>query len=404
MSERETVGGGAPPATRGLAKWALALAPLALLGAVLAYLAVTGGGLEDLAGPPVEQVTVEGVRVVEAGLIELTVVNDGPQPLTIAQVRVDDAYWAFEADPGPTIPRFGRAVVRIPYPWVAGDAHAISLISGIGTVFHAEIPVAVESPKPTASLFGRFGLVGVYVGLVPVLLGVLWYPFMRRMGRRSMDFVLALTVGLLLFLAVGTWLDAVEFAAELAVFWQGVPLVIFVALGSLGLLVAVTRKRGGDTQGETSSLTLSYTIALGIGLHNLGEGLAIGSAYALGEAALGKFLVLGFTLHNITEGVGVAAPLVKKNPGLKHFVILVLLAGAPAVLGMWMGGFAFSPVLATVFLSVGLGAILQVIWAIGRLLVQGRRKAGRPALDWIGLGGVAAGVLVMYATALLVKF
>jgi zinc transporter ZupT len=389
-----------PPARKGLT-WVLALGSLVLLAAVLVFLFVTGGGLAELAGPPVEQLSVGNVRIVGPEMVEVSVVNDGPETLTIAQVRVDDAYWAFEADPSNTLPRFGRAVLRIPYPWVEEETHVISMVTGTGVVFEAEIPVAVESPRPSASLFGRFGLVGLYVGLVPVLLGVLWYPLMRKMGRRAMDFVLSLTVGLLLFLAIGTWLDALEFARELPVFWQGVPMVVLVALLSLGILQGVSRPRGG---GSSDPLVLAYMIALGIGLHNMGEGLAIGAAYALGEAALGKFLVLGFTLHNITEGVGVAAPLVKKNPGLKHFALLVLLAGGPAVLGMWIGGFAFSPVLATVFLAVGLGAILQVIWQVGLLVIRERRKPGEAALNLVTGGGVLAGVLFMYFTAFLVKF
>lgn len=383
--------------------WALAMGPLVLLAAILAFLFVTGGGLAELSGPPVEHLSVGKVRIVGPEMVEVNVVNDGPEPLTIAQVQVDAAYWAFEAEPSNILPRFGRSVLKIPYPWVEAETHVISMITGLGTVFTAEIPVAVESPRPSASLFARFGLVGMYVGLVPVLLGVLWYPLMRRMGRKAMDFVLALTVGLLLFLAIGTWLDALEFARELPVFWQGVPLVVLVALLSLGVLQGVSRPRGGGSR-ESGPLTLAYMIALGIGLHNMGEGLAIGAAYALGEAALGKFLVLGFTLHNITEGVGVAAPLVKKNPGLKHFALLVLLAGGPAVLGMWIGGFAFSPVLATIFLAVGLGAIIQVIWQVGILVTRGRRKAGEAALDLVTGGGVLTGVLFMYFTAFLVKF
>jgi zinc transporter ZupT len=389
-----------PPARKGVA-WVLALGPLVLLAAVLSFLVVTGGGLAELAGPPVEHLSVGNIRLVYPEMVEVGVVNDGTGTLTIAQVRVDDAYWAFEADPSNVLPRFGRAVLRIPYPWVEEETHVISMVTGTGVVFEGEIPVAVESPRPSASLFGRFGLVGLYVGLVPIFLGVLWYPLMRKMGRRAMDFILALTVGLLLFLAIGTWLDALEFARELPVFWQGVPMVVLVALLSFGILQGVSRPRGG---GASEPLVLAYMIALGIGLHNMGEGLAIGAAYALGEAALGKFLVLGFTLHNITEGVGVAAPLVKKNPGLKHFALLVLLAGGPAVLGMWVGGFAFSPVLATVFLAVGLGAILQVIWQVGMLVIRERRKPDEAALNPVTGGGILAGVLIMYLTGFLVKF
>jgi ZIP family zinc transporter len=381
--------------------WLLALIPLLLLGVVLAYLVATGGGLSELAGPPVEQVMIQRITLPAPNQIRVEVVNDGPQTVTIPQVLVDDAYWSFSAEPSNTIPRLGRAVFMIPYPWVAEETHVVRLVTSLGVTFDGEIAVAVESPAPSLSLFTRFGLIGVYVGVVPVLLGMLWYPLLRRLSRKAMDFILALTIGLLVFLAVGTWLDALEFAAELPAFWQGTPLVFFVALATLGVLLAVGSRGAGE---ERSALQIAYLIALGIGLHNLGEGLAIGAAYTAGEAALGTFLVLGFTLHNITEGVGIAAPIVRKNPGLRHFALLILLAGGPAMLGTWIGGFAFNPVWATLFLAVGIGAILQVVWEVGKLLVRSSQQAGGSAINWMNLGGMGAGLAIMYLTAVLVKF
>jgi zinc transporter ZupT len=224
---------------------------------------------------------------------------------------------------------------------------------------------------------------------------------MKRLGSQAMNFILALTIGLLVYLAVGTWLDATEFAQALPAFWQGVPLTIFIALIALGVLLALGSLRRGQ---EVTALGIAYRIAGGIGLHNLGEGLAIGAAFALGQAALGTFLILGFTLHNITEGVGITAPIARRNPGLLHFVWLVLLAGGPAILGTWLGGFAFNPVLATVFLAVGVGAILQVVWEVGKLVAHGSTELGQPVLNWVNLSGVVVGVAVMYFTAFLVKF
>lgn len=381
--------------------WALVLLPLLLLGVVLAYLVVTGGGLGDLAGPPVEQLAIQRITLPEAGIIRVEIVNDGPQSVTIPQVMVDDAYWSFSAEPSNTIPRLGSAVFTIPYPWVEGETHFVRLVSSLGLTFDGEIAAAVESPAPNADLFWRFGLVGLYVGIVPVALGLLWYPFMRRLSAQAMNFILALTIGLLFYLAVGTWLDALEFAAQLPAFWQGVPMVVLIALIALGVLLVVGARRKGV---ERTPLQVAYLIALGIGLHNLGEGLAIGAAFALGEAALGTFLVLGFTLHNITEGVGIAAPIVRQKPPLVHFGLLALLAGGPAVLGAWIGGFAFNPVLATLFLALGIGAIVQVIWEVGKLIVRDSVRLGQPALNWSTLGGVVVGAAIMYFTAFMVKF
>jgi ZIP family zinc transporter len=383
------------------AAWGLALVPLILLGLILTYLVITGGGLTELAGPPVEQLSIQRITLPEPGIIQLEVVNDGPQEVTIPQVQVDDAYYMFAANPSTTIPRLGRATFTLYYPWVAEETHAIVLLSSLGVAFSAEVPVAVETPQLSTNLFVQFGLVGLYVGIVPVFLGVLWYPFMRRLSKQAMQFILALTIGLLLYLAIGTWLDANEFAAELPAFWQGVPMVIFIALITLGILLVVGRLRKGQ---ESTPLSISYRIALGIGLHNLGEGLAIGAAFASGEAALGTFLILGFTLHNITEGVGIAAPIVRQNPGWKHFALLVLLAGGPAILGTWIGGFAFDAVLATIFLAIGIGAILQVVWEVGKLMVRDAARLGQSLINGVSLGGVGVGIALMYFTAFLVKF
>ena len=217
-----------------------------------------------------------------------------------------------------------------------------------------------------------------------------------------MNFVLALTIGLLAFLVIDTLEEAMELAAELPGVFSGIPLVILLILMTLlGLLGAERLFRRGRE--GASRLATSYRIALGIGLHNLGEGLAIGAAFALGEAALGVFLVVGFTLHNITEGVGIAAPVLKEKPRFAHFLWLALLGGGPAIVGTWIGGFAFSNLLAAVFLAVGAGAILQVIYEVAQLLLRDSTRSKTPVLSGSNLGGLTAGVAIMYATALLVS-
>jgi zinc transporter ZupT len=174
-------------------------------------------------------------------------------------------------------------------------------------------------------------------------------------------------------------------------------MVLLAAAASFALLWFIGRRRGAPT-----GLALATYIALGIGLHNLGEGLAIGAAFAAGAAGLGSFLVLGFTLHNITEGIGIAAPLVKARPSLSAFVGLALLAGAPAILGMWLGSLAYSPQWSALALAIGAGAILQVIIEVGAYLLRSdTRQLSTVTLNVVG--GVALGLALMYTTAVLVK-
>ena len=382
---------------RTLPPWLLALLPLLLL--VAGFLALEPLRFFQGAYPPLEELSVQRVLFPEPGSIRLEVINGGPDPVTIAQVTVDDAYWLHTIHPDNTLGRLETATIDLAYPWVAGEPLPINLITATGVTFPAEVDVAVEAAAVDGRTLLAYALLGIYVGVIPVALGMLWYPFMRRVDRKWLNAILALTVGLLVFLFVDTLLEALELAAATPGVFQGVPVVIFGALLSLGVLLAVGRRAGEQTPRRVAAL-----LALGIGLHNFGEGLAIGAAFATGAAALGSFLVIGFTLHNITEGVGIVAPLTRRErPPLRDFVLLALLAGAPAILGTWIGGLAFSPFLAAFFLSLGAGAILQVIWEVGKLLMRDARREGRSALTWLNFGGAALGVLVMYLTAFLVK-
>jgi zinc transporter ZupT len=338
---------------------------------------------------------------------------------------VDDAYWQFTADPGPEIPRFGRAELFIPYPWVAAEPHVISVITSTGLTFTQQVAVATPTPQPGLREFAAYGLLGFYVGVIPVGLGLLWFPAMRKMGRRWLGFLLALTVGLLVFLLIDTFFEILDVGADLPGMFQGIPLAIFAALLTWLAIMAVgsLQSKGKQPAAEGQAarvrrggMYVATLIAVSIGLHNFGEGLAVGAAFSLGEAALGSFLVIGFILHNVTEGIGIAAPLVPSGrasetaaqaqpaPTVWTFVLLALLAGFPAVLGAWLGGFAFSPLLGVVFLGIGLGAIWQVVVEVTGLLRRYAERDGTPLVTWLNLSGFLLGLAIMYLTAFLVKF
>ncbi len=390
------------PTSKNAPKWLLALFPLLILVLLIALFALLNPlAFFSDAFPPLEELAIQRISFPEQGQIQLQIVNGGPDPVTIAQVLVDDAYWQFEIEPGSTLSRLQQATIHMAYPWVDDEPLAFRLITSSGITFDAAAELAVLAPQTGASTFIAYGLLGIYVGVIPVALGMLWYPFMRRVDRKWINALLALTVGLLLFLLVDTLLEALEISAVLPGALQGISLVAFGAFFSFGILMAISQRRG-----HGSPMAIAGFIALGIGLHNLGEGLAIGAAFATGAAALGSFLVIGFTLHNITEGVAIAAPMTtqKERPQIRTFVLLALLAGAPAMLGTWIGGFAFNPLLAVLFLSLGAGAILQVIFEVSRFLLRDAQRQGTTAVSWLNFAGLTAGVLIMYLTAILVKF
>ncbi len=400
--------------------WLSALLPFVALALLLSVFAF-GNPLALFAAdlPPIESLTFERIRVVPEGF-EVTLINSGPDPVNVAQVLVDEAYWNYTIDPSHTIPRLGRAELQIPYPWVETEPHEIVVITDTGVTFAGGVELATLTPTAGATEFLAYGLLGIYVGIIPVALGMLWYPAMRRLGQRWMGAILALTLGLLVFLLIDTLLEALEIAVLLPEVFQGVALVLFSALLTWFALLAVRSRGGGlNKLGLHPGLVVAILIALGIGFHNLGEGLAIGAAFALGEAALGSFLVIGFTLHNVTEGIAIAAPLVpgavvedyeatnespSKAPGIWTFAALALLAGAPAILGAWIGAFAFSPVLATIFLGIGLGAIWQVIVEVGEFLRRYAEREDQAMVSWPNVGGFLLGLGIMYLTAFLVSF
>ncbi|HEX5712725.1 MAG TPA: ZIP family metal transporter [Solirubrobacterales bacterium] len=398
----------------GLPAWALGAIPLALIVVAIGGFALLGGpGLGERSGPPVEEVTVERT-VLHPGTIELTLRNDGPDPVRVAQVAVNDAFAPFTASAGTEIDRLGSTTLEIAFPWIEGEAYEIFVLTSTGGTVDASIPVAAETPEADADFYGLMALLGIYVGVIPVSLGMLWLPFLGRLGRRWIGAVIAFTIGLLAFLAIDAGLEGLEIAGAGPAAFGGTSLVFlgalvaYLALAGIDSYLSSRRERGspGDGTGvATGGAYLALLVAIGIGLHNLGEGLAIGSAYASGALALGAFLVVGFAIHNTTEGLAIVAPLREgeegagERPRFSRLAALGLIAGAPAILGAWIGASAFDPSLVALLFGVGVGAIVRVIVQLAPAM---RDEDGQLLYPSTVLG-MLAGIAVMYLTGLLVS-
>ncbi len=382
-----------------------AIVPLVLLGVLVAVIVKTrpGDALRGGTVPPVERLAIERPRL-HPGEIVLPVLNDGPDPTTIAQVIVDDAYWAFTASNGTVLRHLGRTTLTIPYPWVEGEAHVLKVLTSTGTSFEREIPVAIASPEPDARYFFTFALVGLYVGVIPVALGLLWFPLASRVGPTGLDVLLAVTLGLLGFLLIDTVGEGLESVSELPSSFQGLALFLAAAIAAwlaLDVVGAGLRSRRAAAGTGSPGAVVALLVAVGIGLHNFGEGLAIGAAFALGEAALGTLLIVGFTLHNTTEGLAIIAPLAKEKPEVATLLRLGAIGGVPTIAGAWLGGLVHSPAIAVLCLGLGAGAIAQVIHQIARQMAGTRPVIGYLATAPIAIG-LLAGFAVMYATGMLV--
>jgi ZIP family zinc transporter len=391
-----------PPSER-VPVWAASLVPVVAIAALVAAFLVLNPIASLREVPPVEAVAFERT-VFTDGEIELHLRNDGPDPVTVSQVLVNESYRDYSMSDA-TLGRLETATMTIPYPWEAGLPVTVGLVTSTGLVIEHEVEAAALTPELDASTLTVYALLGVYIGVIPVAIGLLWFPSLRRAGKRWLEFFLALTVGLLVFLLVDTISEGLELAGETPAALNGLGLFSMGALTAVAGLVLVEQwlagRRAALAKGAAAlgGLALAYLIAAGIGLHNLGEGLAVGAALATGEVALGTFLVIGFAVHNTTEGLAIVAPLgsSKERPRLWHFAALGALAGAPTIAGAWAGGFAFAPAWASFAFGVAAGAIAQVVWQIARSMSGGRGLASTA-----GTLGLLSGFAFMYLTGLLV--
>jgi zinc transporter ZupT len=387
-------------------RWIWLALPALALAAILAVILI-GKPLERLSAsaPPVEELSVEAVKLTP-GLISLTVRADGSLPVTVAQVQIDGAWRAFTAAPSATIGRLGNARIDIPYPWIEGDSHGVALLTSTGATFEHTIEVAVPALAPAGADLGQMILIGLFLGLAPVAAGLLAFPAIRGASEGAMGFILALTIGLLGYLFIDTVSEGLE-VAETALDRLRAGTLVWVAMAASALVLLAIGRRGGR---PPEGAALATFIAFGIGVHNFGEGLAVGAALSSGAAALATFLVVGFAIHNVSEGFAISAPLAQDRstggrPGLAIFAGLAALAGLPAVPGVILGAAAFGPYWTALCFGIGAGAILQVIIEIAAMLVRRAERAGAGragAVTATTLLGGTAGLAIMYMTALLV--
>jgi zinc transporter, ZIP family len=400
------VGAGADPARTSSTRWRLwALVPIVLIVAAVSIFASAGDSLVDLVGtnpPPADEFDIRRVEF-KPGEIRVQVRNPQPDDLTIAVVAIDDAIVPFEVEGSTTLGRLASRTIVVPFDWIPDDPYLVGVTSSSGIQTSFEVPAAVESKGVTAGSFLGYALIGFLVGVVPVALGLAWLPSLRRASPKWLAAFMALTAGLLTFLAIDALAEALELQAALPSSLQGTGLVLVgVVVSYLALTWISTRfsaKSGRARDPSLSGLALATLVAIGIGLHNLGEGLAIGSSFVFGELALGTFLIVGFMIHNVTEGLGIAAPIAEgERAGLGRLAALTLIAGAPAILGAWIGGFLANDVVGVLFFGLAVGAALQVVVEVGRFVA--RRAPGGLGSGPV-IGGFLAGILIMYATGLI---
>jgi ZIP family zinc transporter len=451
----------------------LAFVPIVILAAMLIFLLSPYGQSLINAGIPLPEVTIEKVEFHDNQILAL-IRNTGPMEIVVSQADVNDRIQSAAIEPNSQIPRLGEATVVIPFPWIPGTPYEIGITTSDGTRFSKSVEAAALAPSPDANQALLFTSLGVYVGVIPILIGLLWYPYIRRISIGKYSFFLSLTAGLLVFLGIDALLEVNEIVIEnLASVFNGQALSVLVTISSFIVLLYASerltqraieksmvnnndnnnsndknRSNKKNTSIATSSysslrpdesgaptkheaeihresslrethqiqlqkyqqllkpLTISMMIAIGIGLHNFGEGLAIGAAMLLGKVALSTFLIVGFTLHNTTEGLAIVAPIAKtvtkRNVMIRRLVMMGLIAGLPTIAGTWIGGFLYSPLAAVIFLSVGAGAIFQVVYSLVTWISHHQKPKSSSTITGPLVGGFIVGLLLMYFTGLII--
>ena len=367
---------------------------------MMVYIFGPGADLLDF-GIILPEITIEKIDFMDSE-IQATVRNTGHIPVEIVMADVNDRIQPAAVEPDRFLERFETTLVRIPFEWNEAEPYIIGITIEDGTRFERAVEAAAPALELTFELAIFFAIIGTYVGVIPVMIGLLWLPFIKKISKQKYHFFLALTAGLLLFLAIDSIEEAVDVSDEnLANGFNGTLLVsTVVVLSFLGLYYLGNKLvKKADSLGLTKPVAIALMISIGIGLHNFGEGLAIGAALGMGSIAFSTFLIVGFALHNTTEGIAIAAPMSRGKLMVGKLVLMGLIAGSPAIFGAWIGGFSYSPFTSVVFLAVGAGAIFQVIVVIVKWIQEENEKN---LSSFTVISGFATGMLVMYLTSILV--
>ena len=376
-----------------------AIAPIVLLVIMVAFLLGPASSFLQF-GIILPEVSIEKIEFTK-NEIQATVRNTGPIDVNVVLADVNDRIQPAAIEPDSYLERFETALVRIPYDWNEGQPYEIGVTIDDGTRFANQVDAAFASLEPDVDLFVFLGLIGLLIGVVPIMIGLLWYPFIKKLGKNSFNFFLAFTMGLLIFLGIDAVLEASEISENhLSSVFNGELLISTVVILSFLSLYGLGKRLIKKTEFSNLSkgLAISLMIAIGIGFHNLGEGLAVGAAIALGEVALSTFLIIGFATHNTTEGLAIAAPLTSTKAKIAKMIGLGLIAGIPAIFGTWIGGFSFSPLFTLVFLAIGAGAIFQVVLSIFQYMKEKSDLLSNMSL----FTGISAGLIVMYLTSVMI--
>ena len=220
----------------------LAFVPIVVLAAMLGFLLSPYGQSLINVGTPLPQVTIEKIEFHDNQILAF-IRNTGPMDIIVSQADVNDRIQSAAIEPSSKIERLSEALVTIPYPWLPGTPYEIGITTSDGTRFSKGVEAAVLAPTPDANQALLFTSLGVYVGVIPIMLGLLWYPYIRKISIAKYSFFLSLTAGLLVFLGIDALLEVNEIVINnVAAVFNGQALSVLVTISSFAVLLYTSER------------------------------------------------------------------------------------------------------------------------------------------------------------------
>jgi len=154
--------------------------PFVFIILMMVYIFGPGADLLDF-GVALPEITIEKVDFVDSE-IQATIRNTGPIPIEISMADVNDRIQPAAIEPDKHLERYETALVRIPFEWNEAEPYTVGITVDDGTRFEKEIEAAAPALEPTFDILVFFEIIGTYVGIIPVMIGLLWLPFIKKIN------------------------------------------------------------------------------------------------------------------------------------------------------------------------------------------------------------------------------
>ncbi|MEM7032645.1 MAG: hypothetical protein AAF629_24035 [Chloroflexota bacterium] len=364
--------------------------PLIILGGLIAWLIISPPQLRLFSTAATEQLDIEQV-ILQPGRFELVVRNTGAESLSIAQVTINDAAWISLVLPKTTIDPLTRATIQLDdYEWIEGQTYQIIIYTTTANTFVVDIPDARVTPQLTQPNLLTLLLSGFLIGMLPLYVGLSWWPMLRQLYLPSWLIWVGVAIGLIFGRGVDLLPLVPHFVRHIGALYQAWGLVIIGLVFALGMLYRRASQGGDDTSQDR--FLQAYRVVIALGLLGFGEGLILGQVMGSQVSAAPLWLqsplwIVGLLILNASKGLILALILSDLRPMWVQWILFGFIAGFPLMLGIVLGAFPMAMPLLILLTGAAIGAF---IWVNVELLWLARTESDN-APYW---GQIAVGVTI----------